>query len=445
MNKKILIAIVGLALTFWLLTTPQAAQSQGLTWAGKNLAQIFNRSRWRLGPLRLNAALALDSLGYDSDVYYGFFGDPTPDFTLSSSTPVQVFLPLGRNTVVEATDAPEHLFYLKTDKERAWNNTFSGQVHVTFKKFYVQAGGGQINTRRRMTPEFPVPVREKSDSLGGFVLWQASRITSLGLAYSTAKRTFTEAEFGGIDLGTTLSRTEDQFDVISYLDSGTRYRFFLDGRYGTYRFTEAVSRYKDSKSYSILGGVSFIAAGGRTTEEEALQVLRTGELRGSATLGYTHFEVLDPAYNDGDGLTGDINMSVGVMRATSVDIRYARNYEFAMYSGGTFYNRTTLGARLSRRMSTRITLSYDILFGQGKFPQIMGGGDVAAVFSRFTTHSLSLKMILSRNLTLTLLGTAGRRVRTGSGEVSTRGFLGLGLVYGSAPASVRSPTKGQFL
>jgi hypothetical protein len=443
MSKKVLIAIVGLVFALWQLAAPHEACGQGLTSPGKNLKSMVDSAKWRFGDLRINAALILDSLGYDSDIYYGFFGDPTPDFTLSTATPVQIILPVGRNIVLDVADSPEYLYYLKTERERAWNNMFRGRLHVVGDRFYFQAAGSLSNTRRRMSPEFSINIREKTKSLSGLLLWMTSRGTSLTLVYGTGVRDYGNAEFGGTDIGAMLNRKENHVDIIASVSSGTRIRTFLDGRYGAFSFTEEVSRFKDTKSYGILGGIEFIASGGRTTEEETLEASRVGEMRGSATLGYTRFDVLDPTRDDGDGFTGEGSLSLGIMRLTTAEVHYARSYEFSMYSGGTFFTHTAFGGAIARRMSRTLTLTYDLSFGRGKYPEILDGGGIpAGIYGRYTTHMLSLDLLLSRNMTLTVLGTLGRRLRTESGEASTRAFIGCGLVYGKSPATVSVPSGG---
>ena len=127
--------------------------------------------------------LNLTNVGYDTDVYYGYLDEPTPDFTLKASVPLQVLFPLSKKIVLELNESPEYMFYLETEKERAWNNVFGSRVHFALEKLYIQAGGTLSNVRQRMGPELDVNVREKFDRLDGTVLWQTSRSTSFAAIY----------------------------------------------------------------------------------------------------------------------------------------------------------------------------------------------------------------------------------------------------------------------
>ena len=215
-----------------LIAFPGPALGQGRTWAGTSLAQMVEAARWRIGAFRVNASLSLANVGYDTDIYYGYLDEPVPDFTLTASVPVQVLLPLGKKVVLELNDSPQYLFYLETEKERAWNNIFGGRVHFALERFYIQAGGGLSNVRQRMSPELDVNIREKSDSLDGTILWQASKNVSLAALYGYARYDYGESEFGGIDLAEALNRKESYVDFVTYIQPSSKIRLFLDGQYG---------------------------------------------------------------------------------------------------------------------------------------------------------------------------------------------------------------------
>ena len=178
--------------------------AQGNTWVGINLEQMVNAARIRLGALRLNASLELTNAGYDSDVYYGYLEEAVPDYTFSAGLPVQVLLPLSKKVVLDVSDTPQYLFYLDTERERAWNNSFQGSIHFALDEIYLQAGLESTNVRRRLSPELDVNVREKRDGLNGLALWQLSRMTSLALIYGGTEYSYTDAEFLGENISDRL-------------------------------------------------------------------------------------------------------------------------------------------------------------------------------------------------------------------------------------------------
>ena len=258
MHKKLSSALVISAALACLLGSPGFMAAQGNTWVGINLEQMVNAARIRLGALRLNAAFELRNAGYDSDVYYGYFEEAVPDYTFSAGLPVQVLLPLSKKVVLEVSDTPQYLFFLDTERERAWNNTFQGAIHFALDEIYIQAGGESANVRRRFSPELDVNVREKRDGLNGLALWQLSRMTSIALIYGGTEYSYSDAELLGTNIAEMLDRREDFFDFVTYVQPGPRTRIFVDGQFGTYKFTAMEAGNRDATSYAVFGGIEFI-------------------------------------------------------------------------------------------------------------------------------------------------------------------------------------------
>jgi hypothetical protein len=416
-------ALVAAAAALWLAGAPGTAFGQGSTWAGAGLAQMVETAGWRLGMLRINAALQLMSAGYDSDVYYGYRREASPDMTATASVPVQAFLPLSKKVVVEVNDTPSYAFYLKTDRERAWNNSFSGRFHFIMDKVYFQAGGGLSNVRRRMSSELDLNIREKKDHVGGLVLWQAGKGIAMSVVYEGAKYDFGDSDLVETSLPERLNRTEHHFDLIAYAQPAPRVRFFVDARYGTYTFAEPESSFRDARSYGIFGGLEFLPRVG--------EVIRGLGLQGSVSLGYVRFDLLDPEWMDGSGFGGQASLSGRIMKKTTARVSFSRGYNFSVLSGASFYLQTTLGAGVSRSLSKKATLSYDISFGRSAYP-----GDFyedeepfLVLTNRYTAHTLSLRLRASRRLDVTFLGRLSSRVRLRSDEPFNRSFLGFNLIY----------------
>ncbi len=432
-RRAFFLSVVG-ALLAWLFLLPRPVLGQGNSWAGASLAQMVEAARWRFGAFRVNAALELTNAGYDTDIYYGYLEEPVPDYTFSAAVPVQVLLPLGKKVVLDVFDSPQYVFYLDTKGERTWNNIFRGQLHFAFDRFYIQAGGGLSNTRQRLSPELNINVRQKEDSLNGTVLWQASRGMSFAFLYGGSKFDYGDAEFGGTSIAETLNREENYFDLVTYLQPTPRVRFFVDGQYGTYTFTEAASRFKDTRSYGVFGGLAFVPREGEARPIEPLQ--------GSISLGYKRFDILDPLLLDGSGIVGAVDISAGIIKKTTGRAFFSRDFAFSVYSSGTYYLSTTYGGGISRRMSRRATLSYDLTFNRSSYPAVDGGGIPIAQNFRYTTHSFSLNLRLARNLGIALLGILGKRDIGEPALGRNRNFFGFNLNYGFAAGSISAPTRG---
>lgn len=413
------------------------ALAQGSTWAGTSLAQMVETASWRVGLLRVNGALAITNAGYDADIYYGYLDEPVPDFTLSAGIPVQVLIPLSGKLVLDITDHPQYLFFLDTERERAWNNRFRGQVHLALEKVYFQAGGGLSDVRNRLSPELDVQIREKTDDISGLVLWQASRSMSLALLYGGSVHDFRDEEFAGTNIAAALNRNENVFDFVTYLQPNPRIRFFLSGQYGIYDFTaendEGAGR--DAQSYGILGGFDLIPREGEVVEAAGIE--------GSLSLGYVRMDMKNPLFADGSGLSGTVDLSVEVMRRTRLHGFFSRGFQFSVYSGASFYFATVFGGGFTRDLTRKAYLRYDLSFGRLDYPiNELDGNAPQGFYSRHMTHTGSLELRLARHLGLSFIATIGRRVLEVTGLRQNRNFFGINLIYGSLPVRVSAPVRG---
>jgi len=431
MSKKPFLALAALAGLSWLVVAPSPAFGQGDTWAGASLAQMVEGARWRLGVLRVNATFSLSNVGYDSDVFYGYLAEPVPDYTFSAGTTVQVLMPLSKKIVLDVFDSPQYMFYLDTKNERAWNNTFRGQVHFAFDRVYVQLGGGLSNVRYRLSPELNVNVRQNQDGLDGLILWQVSQRASLAFVYGSATYDYGEAEFGGVSLSDYLNRKEDYFDLITYIEPSPKVRFFVDGQYGSYAFAKEEFRSRDARSYGIFGGIEFIP---KTGEQ-----LATAGIEGRLKLGYQRLDVIDSRFVDGSGFTGEADVSVSLMKRNAAHAFFSRGFQFSVFSGSSYYLATAYGGGISRLLSRKASLSYDISFGRVLYP---GSEAPEGFLNRYTTHTFGLNLRLARHLSLGFLGTLGRRILDSSGLARNRNFFGFNLVYGSAGGGMSAPGGG---
>jgi len=431
MRRNLSATLVLLAALTGLLGSPGFMAAQGNTWVGINLEQMVNAARIRLGDFRMNAALELTNAGYDSDVYYGYLEEAVPDFTFSAGLPIQVLLPLSKKVVLDVSDTPQYLFYLDTERERAWNNSFQGLVHFALDEIYLQAGLESANVRRRLSPELDVNVREKRDGLNGLALWQLSRMTSLALIYGGAEFSYTDAEFLGENISERLGRREDFFDFVTYVQPGPRTRIFVDGQFGTYKFTAAEAANRDAKSYAFFGGVEFIPRTG--------EVLQRLGIRGSVSLGYTRLDIDEPGVPDGSGITGEADISFEFLKKTTGRITFSRGFQFSIYSGASFYLTTRYGAGIARRLSRRSSLNYDFSYTNNDYP---GDSGFEGVNNRYLNHALSLNFELARYLRVSLLGTFSQRTQYANDPVRNRSFIGLNLTYGYSRVGMSAPVGG---
>jgi hypothetical protein len=391
---------------------------------GASLEQIVNAARWKAGPLRYNAALSLFNVGYDSDIYFGMTTSRVPDYILSVGIPFRIFIPIKKTIVFDISENPQYLFFLKTEKERALNNDFMGHVCLVFDRVYIQAGGGLSNVKQRLGPELTLNIRQKTKDLNELMLWQVSKGGSVALQFRSSTYKYENPADSSYNISETLNRRENFFNFTTYLQQVSKTRFFLAGEYGSYVFTEAVSRFKDSRSYGIYGGVEFLPS----PEGQG----PTNGVQGTLNLGFKRFNFLDPQTKDYSGLVGNTSVSIGVFKLTSVRAFFSRDVQFSAYSSVAYYIMTNYGGGIFRMLSRRSRVEYDLFFGHGNYSSGLTqvGGTPQNALLRYTYHSLGLFFQTQRDLELSLLASLGNR----AGDIAIPGgkrfFIGINLTYG---------------
>jgi hypothetical protein len=434
MKKKSHLPAAAIILSANLAILPSALFGQGKTWAGASLAQAVEATKWKVSWLLVNASLALNRAGYDSDIYYGYRENPIPDMTFSADIPIQVFAPLSKSIMLDLMDTPQYLFYLDTKSERAWNNVFQGHVHMALERLYFQVGGGLSNIRQRLSSELNINVRQRQGTLNGTLLWQASQATSFAIIYDKSKYDFGGDEFDATSLAETLNRKEDHLDVIAYLQPNSRLRLSLNGQYGEYFFKSASAKFKDSQSYGIFGGLNFVPQEGEARPIEPLQ--------GSIGLGFKRLDITDPAFADGSGFVGTVSISSGLFRRTTGRVAFSRDYRFSFLANAAYYTSTSYGGGVTRSLSRRVSASYDISFDRGSYPEDeTGDGTSPGVNVRYMTHLIGFYIRTARNMVISLEGTLGKRMLGEPALVRDRNFFCLSLVYGNPPRQVSSPVS----
>jgi hypothetical protein len=277
-----------------------------------------------------------------------------------------------------------------------------------------------------------VNIREMTNRLDGLVLWQVSGQTSLAMIYGGADFDYGDAEFGGTSIAEALNRKENFFDLAAYVQANPRIRFFLDGQYGTYAFPEETAASRDARSYGVFGGFEFTPREG--------EVVPAARFQGSVNLGYMRFDMKDPQFVDGSGVSGAVNLSAELLRRTTVRVVFSRGFEFSVYSGASYYIATAYGGGIAQRLSRRASLSYDLSFGRSDYPEDEAGGGTPQRY-RYATHSAALNITLARNLTITFRGTFAKRV-LGEAGAKNRNFFGLSLIYGAPAETISAPVGG---
>jgi len=431
-NKSLALLILAAA---FLLSFSSPAFGWGNTWLGMSIESLVNSARWRWGLMRIYGAFVLNDAGYDSDIYYGYSGEEVPDLSFSTGPIVRVFLPISKKVIFDVSESPDYVFYLDTKRERAWNNRFRGQVHFAFGRTYFLAGGGLSNVKQRLSSELFINIRRKENDINGMFFWQLTRHSALALRYTGSWLDYGEAAYGTSNLAESLNRAQNRLDLTGSFEASPKIRVYLAGGYGSYVFEAPVSRFKDTRSYGVYGGLEFVPPAGLEAGRRTVE--------GGISLGYTYFDVLQTGLKDGSGFTGDTDVRINLDPLTSIRAFFSRGFNFSVFSGLSYYLQTSYGTGLSRRLSRRASLSYNLSFSRSKYPEEDENGTPATDrVWKYSTHSLTFNIALKKNLRGTLFGTLGRR--TVQGIPTERIFVGISLVYGYSAGESTMPAGTIF-
>ncbi len=416
--------LIGIAVIAFVQLFPGRSFGWGNTWLGISLEEIVNTSRWKLGALKYNAAFRIDNAGYDSDIYFGSAGRPVPDYTLFAGPDISFFLPLAKGIILDVSEIPQYVFYLRTTKDRALNNDFWGQIHFAGDRLFFQIGGAMLNAKERLSSELDINIRQIQNELSGLAFWQISEKTAMALQARAYAYRYETPPDSNIDFQQTLDRNEIDLNLAAYLQQSARMRYFLDAEFASFNFTNPVSSFKDSRSYGVYGGIEFLPS--------ALDKEPGKGLGGTINLGYKYFDILDPNQRGYKGLVGNTGLIVNSIQFTKLRASFTRDIQFSAYASLSCYVQTTVSAGISRALNRTITLSYDIAFirdDYGQF-QIVPAGDTQT--DDYINHVFGLGLRLGRDLQLNFLASIGQRSSSTIDQINVnhRNFFGFSLVYG---------------
>ena len=381
-----------LVLVFFGLVMSGRVFGWGNTWMGARIEELVTNARWRLGALRGYAAFRLDNAGYDSDVFFGAFPNPVPDYQLGAGVSLRAFLPLNNRLVFDVLASPRYLYYRRTKDERVWNQSFRAQGHLVLKNFYFNLCGGHADGRDRLSIELPIFAAHQQDDVTGAALCQLTKAASLGFQYRGVFHDYENRTLGGYNIREALNRKEDLFNLDLYIQKSSRTRFFIDAEYGSFVFTEAATSEKNSRSYGLYGGVDFIPPPASN--------VRSIRIQGRLNLGFKSFDVLASHQKDYRGLVGSTSITLGLTRFIALRGSFLRDIQYSAYADRSFYLMTLVGGGASYSLSRRVNLNYDLTYmSDDNLPGGRSGGDLPQQrFGRYRFHSSGINIQLGRKL-----------------------------------------------
>jgi hypothetical protein len=427
----------GIAAMAALVLLPDRSYGWGNTWMGANLEQIVKAARLRLGPIRYNASLTFSSV-YDSDIYFGSATNPVPDYSLATGPQLRFYLPIRKGLVLEVAEIPQYMYFVRSKQERTLNNVFQSQIHLALERWYFRTGAEFKNVKERVSTELNFNVRRRETDLSGLSFLQLSQSTSLSLQFRSFDYRYENPAGGTIDYRAALDRREHYVDLTAFFQTNVRTRIYMAAEYGSFVFTEAPTNDKDSRSYSVLGGIDLLPPVSESEGERGFL--------GKINLGYKHFTVIQRAQNF-DGLVGNTSLSVKIFNFATIQGIFSRDIQFSAFAGHTGYVQTTLGAGISRNVTRRLIVSYDLSVSRNDYEIFETANQPNAQRDTYFTQTLLLAYRLQENFELRLSGSLGSRRSNLDDQIHRRSYIGLSLTYGyrerdtSEPAGKSGPTK----
>jgi len=410
MTRMKISLFVYLASTCFALVYAEKGYGYGKTWFGRDLEWQLQNARLNLGPFRVRAVFVLSNAGYDSNVYYGATEEPVEDYTFTAGPAFNVYLPLKKKIIFHFYESPQYVYFRETERERAWNNYFLGQVHFVFNRLVASAGVGRSDAKQRWNTETDIPIFRKEDSFQGSLLWQPANRTSFNLSYRMARYDYGEGGLGGLYYSLKLNRDETYYNLTGYRDVTTRTRLFLDAECGVFDFANPMLQ-KNSKSYGGYGGLEFSPL---------------GKVRGRLKIGYKLFDSLNPQRKDYEGIVGDTSVSIRPIKGLAARVFFRRDVQFSVWLDNTYFLETILGAGASVYLNKNIRLDYDYSRGRNEYPEEEG---VLRRQDDYQIHSVGIYFRLRENIALGIIASSWVRHSNLDLEDDYRDFVGFNLIY----------------
>jgi len=356
--------------------------------------------------------LIITNAGYDSNVYYGSSAEPIKDYTITVGPALDICVPVRKKLAFTAYVSPQYVYYQKTARERTWNYYGRADVNFLFSRIFIRAGAGYSDARERWNTEIDIRPRRKQETVFGEVLWQMLNKTSLGLSYSRAGYDYENLFFEQFNIRERLNHEEEYFDLITYYEVTSRVRLFVDYERGNFDFDNPENP-RDSKSDGVYAGFEFSPF---------------DRVRGRVELGYKRFNAVSTGWQGFEGLVGDGNVSVRLLRFLSVRGSYRKDVHFSLWYDNAYFLENQGSAGASVYLFKKWRLDYDYSLGRNAYP-----GSVLSSSSKrediYVIHSVGLYFRIEENIGIGVIASRWDRDSNLDWEDDQRDFLGVNLTY----------------
>ncbi len=298
-----------------------------------------------VGPLHINPRLVFTNIGVDDNVFNESV-DPRRDFTFTTTPDVELTIQPGRLRLT-ASSKVDFVYFHKYTSERSVNRTFSGRADLDLNWLKPFATVTASRTSARLNSEIDSRARHHPRAFGaGTSLKLASR-TSVLFTATHADESYDPADefngtFRGVDLSKSLDSETRSYETSFNVALTPITTVSLVAARDQQRFDH--SPIKNANSLRIAPTVTFSPL---------------GEITGTASIGYRHFDGIDPSLPDYSGLvsTGTIGLVLGgkykIDTVFNHDVRYSyeEGLPYYVFTGA----RATVAVRTVGALDLRAT------------------------------------------------------------------------------------------
>jgi hypothetical protein len=317
------------------VAVPAAASGQP-SWSSA-IDDVRETARVHVGPIYATPALQLKELGVDGNVFNSD-GDQRSDFTVSLGPRADIWLPVARRALLQATVAADLVWYAQYEAERSIDpeRAFRGELYL--HRVMLFGRSANVNTRQRPNHEIDVRSRHVDDSLSAGLGVALTPDFTVEIAASQTKTRYdADAVFDDTSLQRTLNREtrglelRARHQITPLTGIGLRYDRLRD------EFT--FSPIRNSNSYRVMPGIEF--------KPRAL-------VNGSAYIGYRRFTPSEPgSLQDFGGLVAQLGMSYTLLGATTFGVSYRRDLAYSYEELQPFFVDQSVGASVRRAIGRR--------------------------------------------------------------------------------------------
>lgn len=167
----------------------------------------------RIGPVRLAPGVTIKEIGYDTNVFDETAEEgPKEDWVAAATPDVAVFSRL-RYLRISAYAGSELTYYHKYESERSVGYAVRGRFDFLLSRMRPFVGVGSTQTQERANGEIDTRADRNEEEMSGGFAFDLSPTSLVYGSFARNRTEFTNAFEDGIDLGESLNRDRDDYQI----------------------------------------------------------------------------------------------------------------------------------------------------------------------------------------------------------------------------------------